>query len=107
LSTKIEKYKSDIDNIEFREKKQPKWNTCGSFFKNPNREQSAWFLIESVWLKWKKINWAYFSDLHANFLMSDWTASYKDLLYLINLAQEKVKEKFWVDIENEVRIIKN
>jgi len=107
LSTKQEKYHSDVDNIEFRENKQPKGNTCGSFFKNPNREQSAWFLIESVWLKWKKINWAYFSDLHANFLMSDWTASYKDLLNLIKLAQEKVKKEFWVDIENEVRIIEN
>jgi len=107
LSMRIEKYSSDVDNIDFRENKQPKGNTCWSFFKNPNREQSAWFLIESVWLKWKKINWAFFSELHANFLMSDWTASYKDLLNLIKLAQEKVKKEFWVDIENEVRIIEN
>ena len=107
LSIKIEKYHSDVDNIDFRENKQPSWNTCWSFFKNPNREQSAWFLIESVWLKWKKVNWAFFSELHANFLMSDWTASYKNLLNLIKLAQEKVKKEFWVDIENEVRIIEN
>jgi UDP-N-acetylenolpyruvoylglucosamine reductase len=39
--------------------------------------------------------------------MSDWTAKYQDLLNLIKLAQEKVKEKFWIEIENEVRIIKN
>jgi UDP-N-acetylenolpyruvoylglucosamine reductase len=39
--------------------------------------------------------------------MSDGTASYKDLLNLINLAQEKVKEKFGIEIINEVRIIKN
>ena len=107
LSIKVEKYSSDVDNIDFRENKQPKGNTCWSFFKNPNREQSAWFLIESVWLKWKKINWAFFSELHANFLMSDWTANYNDLLNLIKIAQEKVKQEFWVDIENEVRIIKN
>ena len=34
-----------------------------------------------------------------------WT--YKDLLQLINLAQEKVKEKFEIDLINEVRIITN
>ena len=107
LSTKIEKYHSDVDNIDFRENKQPSWNTCWSFFKNPNREQSAGFLIESVWLKWYKLWWAYFSNLHANFLMSDWTASYKDLINLIKLAQKKVKEKFWIELINEVRIIKN
>ncbi|USN57947.1 MAG: hypothetical protein H6767_06410 [Candidatus Peribacteria bacterium] len=48
LSQKIEKYASDIDNIYFREHKQPKGNTCGSFFKNPSREQSAGYLIEQV-----------------------------------------------------------
>ena len=107
LSTKIEKYSSNVDNIDFRENKQPKGNTCGSFFKNPNREQSAGFLIEQVWLKWYKIWWAYFSEKHANFLMSDWTASYKDLIELLKLAQKKVKEEFWIEIENEVRIIEN
>lgn len=107
LSTKIEKYSSNVDNIDFRENKQPKGNTCGSFFKNPNREQSAGFLIEQVWLKWYKIWWAYFSEKHANFLMSDWTASYKDLIELLKLAQERVKKEFWIEIENEVRIIMN
>ena len=107
LSKKIEKYHSDVDNIEFREKKQPSWYTCGSFFKNPSREKSAWYLIEQVWLKWHKVWWAYFSDKHANFLMSDWTATYKDLIKLIRLAQRKVKNHFWIDLENEVRIIVN
>ena len=106
LSTKIEKYHSYVDNIDFRKNKQPSGNTCGSFFKNPNREQSAGFLIESVWLKWYKIWWAYFSEKHANFLMSDWTASYKDLINLLELAQDKVEKEFWVKLVNEVRIIK-
>jgi len=107
LSKKVEKYHSDVDNIDFRKNKQPVWNTCGSFFKNPSREYSAWYLIEQVWLKWYKIWWAFFSEKHANFLMSDWTATYKDLLNLIKLAQEKVKQKFSIDLENEVRIITN
>lgn len=107
LSKKIEKYSSDVDNVYFREHKQPKWNTCWSFFKNPSKEHSAWSLIEAVWLKWYKMWWAYFSDLHANFLMNDWSASYENLLDLISLAIEKVKNKFNIDLTPEVRIIKN
>jgi UDP-N-acetylmuramate dehydrogenase len=106
LSKKIEKYHSDIDNIDFRENKQPKWLTCWSFFKNPSKELSAWYLIEQVSLKWKNFNWAFFSNIHANFLMNDWTATYKDLLNLISLAQNKVKEKFNINLIPEVRIIK-
>jgi len=49
LSKKVEKYSSKVDNIYFREHKQPKWNTCWSFFKNPNKDKSAGSLIESVW----------------------------------------------------------
>jgi UDP-N-acetylmuramate dehydrogenase len=107
LSKKIEKYHSDIDNIDFRENKQPNGNSCGSFFKNPNREQSAWYLIEQVWLKWHSIWGAYFSQKHANFLMHDGTWKWQDLVELLELAQAKVKDKFWVELVNEVRIIRN
>lgn len=107
LNNVIEKYSSDVDNLYFREYKQPKGNTCGSFFKNPSKENSAWSLIEKVWLKWFKLWWAYFSELHANFLMNDGTATYKDLLKLIDLWQEKVKESFDIDLVPEVRIIIN
>ena len=107
LSKKIEKYNSDVDNIDFRENKQPKWSTCWSFFKNPNRENSAWWLIEEVWLKWFKIWSAFFSPLHANFLINSWNWTYKDLIELINLAQNKVKLDKWYDLIPEVRIIYN
>ena len=105
LSKKVEKYHSDVDNIEFRKNRQPKWYTCGSFFKNPSKEDSAWKLIELVWLKWYKLGWAFFSEKHANFLMSDGTATYDDLLKLKDLAKKKVKEKYGYDLEEEIRII--
>ena len=105
LSKKIEKYHSDVDNIEFREKKQPKWYTCGSFFKNPSKEDSAWKLIELSWLKWYKLWWAFFSEKHANFLMSDGNATYDDLLKLKDLAKQKIKENYGYDLEEEIRII--
>jgi len=107
LSKKIEKYSSNVDNIYFREYKQPKWNTCWSFFKNPSKDNSAWSLIEKVWLKWYKVWWAYFSNLHANFLMNVWNTSYKDLIELILLAKKKVKKEFDIELVSEVIIIKN
>jgi len=39
--------------------------------------------------------------------MSDGSATYKDLLSLIDLAQKRVKKDFDVNMINEVRIIKN
>lgn len=108
LSALNEKYSSNVDNIKFREEIQPKWNSCGSFFKNHSKEYSAWRLIEEVWLKWFHYKNAYFSDRHANFLMTNtenW--DYKDLLYLIDLAKFSVKDKFWIDLQEEVIIIKN
>jgi len=107
LSKKIEKYHSDVDNIDFRENKQPKWNTCWSFFKNPDKNNSAWSLIEQVWLKWYKLWWAFFSPLHANFLMHDWNWTYKDLLDLIDLAMKKVQDEKSITLSPEVRIIFN
>lgn len=101
-------YKGSLDNIiYFRTKKQPSWNTCWSFFKNPSKENPAWKLIEEVWLKWYKLWTAYFSSLHSNFLMSEDNGNYKDLLELIDLTKKKVKEKFNIELEEEVRIIKN
>ncbi len=107
LSEKIEKYHNDVDNIFFREHKQPNGNSCGSFFKNPDRENSAWFLIEQVWLKWYKIWGAFFSEKHANFLMHDWQWKWQDLVELLELAMQKVKNQFWIKLVNEVRIIRN
>lgn len=107
LSKKVEKYHSDVDNIEFREVRQPKWNTCWSFFKNPSKENSAWSLIEKIWFKWYKLWGAYFSPLHANFLMSDWTANYKELLELIKITIEKVKKEYNIELVPEVKIIYN
>ena len=108
LSKKIEKYSSDVDNIKFREEVQPAWNSCWSFFKNPSKEHSAWFLIENVWLKWYFHKNAFFSEKHANFLMMNVdNGDYNDLLELMKIAQDKVFLKFWETLENEVRIIKN
>lgn len=107
LSKKIEKYHSEVDNIDFRKNKQPSGNSCGSFFKNPSKDKSAGYLIEQVGLKWHTIGGAYFSEKHANFLMHDGSGTYEDMLALIGLAQKRVQDTFGIDLENEVQIITN
>ena len=104
LSFKSEKYAQTTNNIDFRKYKQPEGLSCGSFFKNP-KWYSAWKLIENVWLKWYKIWWAFFSPKHCNFLMSDGTATYQDLISLKDLAISRIKEKYDIILDSEVRII--
>lgn len=100
-----EKYHSDEEPLLWRERVQPVGLSCGSFFKNPSREQSAGWLIEQVGLKGYHHRGAYFSDKHANFLMSDGTATWTDLVELVELAQKKTQEQFHILLEPEVRII--
>lgn len=108
LSKKVERYHSDVDNIDFRENRQPKGNCCGSFFKNPSKEHSAGSLIERVGLKGYRHGGAYWSDLHANFLMSDGVSCPpSDLIELVRMTQDKVKEETGSELINEVRIIEN
>ncbi len=90
-------------NLQERADKQPKWRSAWSFFKNPY-PHFAWKLIEQIWLKWFKIWWAYFSWKHANFLMTKEWVTIKDILKLRNLAKRKVKDEFWVDLEEEIVI---
>ena len=106
LSEKREQYHSDVDNIDFRENKQPKWFCCGSFFKNPSKENSAGSLIERVGLKGYRHGGAYWSSLHANFLMSDGeSCPPSDLIWLVRLTQDLVRVETGIELENEVRII--
>ena len=90
-------------NLVERSEKQPKWRSAWSFFKNPY-PHFAWKLIEQVWLKWFKIWWAYFSWKHANFLMTKEWVTIKDILKLRNLAKRKVKDEFWIELEEEIII---
>jgi len=77
---------------------------CGSVFKNPEHGYAA-ELIEQCGLKGHVIGGASISDKHANFINNDNQASAEDIEQLINLAQQRVFEKFAVHLEPEVRII--
>ncbi len=82
---------------------QPQTPSAGSCFKNPVGD-SAGRLIEQVGLKGFNKNGMSFSKVHANFLVNDGGGTFEDAIYLINLAKQKVKSEFNIDLQTEVII---
>lgn len=78
--------------------------SAGSVFKNilnfPARE-----LIEEAGLKGKKIGSAQISKKHANFIVNLGNAKANDVKKLINLAKKKVKNKFKINLEEEIQLV--
>jgi len=79
--------------------------TAGSIFKNPSEGNPAGRLIEMCGLKGKRIGGAEISKLHANFIVNRCKARAADVLALIELAQDAVRERFNIELELEIKII--
>lgn len=78
--------------------------SAGSVFRNPEG-MYAGELIENCGLKGYSINDAMISDKHANFIVNKGNATGQDIIELINLIKEKVKEKYNIDLILEQLII--
>ena len=76
----------------------------GSTFKNPEGYTSG-ALIDGLGLKGYKIGGAEVSTKHANFLVTDETASANDLWELIRFIKVKVKEAHDIELHTEVQLI--
>jgi len=106
----INKDKNEIKKImdecnEKRKNSQPiEFPNSGSIFKN-KQNIKAWELINSVNLKGYKRNGAMVSDKHCNFIINYNNAKYEDIIYIINLIEEKVRNKFDIALEKEIIII--
>ncbi len=83
---------------------QPNLPSAGSCFKNP-KEHSAGYLIEKAGLKGYTIGGMAFSSIHANFLVNTGEGTFDEALKLINLAKQKVKEEFGIELEQEIVVI--
>tara|TARA_B100001989_G_C24307117_1_gene348638 strand:- start:68 stop:658 length:591 start_codon:yes stop_codon:yes gene_type:complete len=93
--------------LEDRRKKQPTGlPSCGSVFKNPDHYHAA-NLIDSLGLKGFKIGGAHISTKHANFIISDKSASSNDIEKLIDYIQKKVYEEKNIFLETEVKFVGN
>ncbi len=107
----------------YREKNHPQEPSSGSVFKNPRVEDDFYkkhpetekfkelgfvpmrFLTESCGLAGKKIGGAKISQKHPNFIINDGGATGGDVVSLINLAKEKIEEKYGIIVEAEVEIV--
>ncbi len=89
--------------IEKRMKEQPlKEKSAGCIFRNPKEGPSAAFLIETSGLKGLSIGKARISQKHANFIVNEGGASSEEVLALIALVQERVKQEKNIFLEAEV-----
>lgn len=77
---------------------------CGSVFKNPEGHFAA-ALIQACGLKGHQIGGAQISEKHANFIVNIDNARSSDIRALIALAKASVKEKFNIELEQEVKVI--
>ncbi len=89
------------DLKEKRRRTQPVEEKCaGCTFQNPPG-YSAWELIDKIGFRGYRINQAQVSTKHSNFLINNGEAKSEDLLNLIKIIQEKVKEKYHIDLKCE------
>ncbi len=88
--------------------------TGGCFFQNISQEEkeshnlqttSAGYLIDHAGLKGKRIGGFVVSDKHANFVVNTGDGTPEDLNSILQLIKETVKEKFGVELKEEVQII--
>ncbi len=93
------------NNLKLKTEKQPYHiPSFGSVFKNP-KNFYAGQLIEELGLKGFRIGGAEISQMHANFIVNNSSASSKDIFELITVIQQIVLQKKGIFLEPEVRMI--
>lgn len=77
--------------------------TSGCIFKNPAND-AAGRLIDGAGLKGHTLGAARISEKHANFVVASETATAQNVLDLIDVAKDRVRQEFGVELELEVDI---
>ena len=92
--------------LEFRKAHQPLLSmpNCGSIFKNPQGD-SAGRMIEAVGAKGLIFGGAKIWENHANFIINYKSGNSLDVLELMNTMHTKVKERYNIDLEPEIRFL--
>ena len=83
---------------------QPASPSAGCIFKNPD-QIPAGRLIDELGLKGTRIGGAAVSDVHANFIVNEGSATATDVLRLIELIQNQARTRRGLVLETEVEIV--
>ncbi|MBE6128527.1 MAG: UDP-N-acetylmuramate dehydrogenase [Erysipelotrichaceae bacterium] len=90
------------DRRERRMKSQPlDQPSCGSVFRNPENV-NAWQLIDGIGYRGKRLGGAVVSEKHCNFILNTDNASARDYLDLAREIQDKVREKYGIELQMEM-----
>jgi UDP-N-acetylmuramate dehydrogenase len=87
-----------------RKAAQPPGRNCGSVFKNPP-DHSSWWYVDKVGLRGHRIGNAQVSAQHSNFILNLGNAQASDITALVDMAKERVREQFGVELETEVMMV--
>jgi UDP-N-acetylmuramate--L-alanine ligase/UDP-N-acetylenolpyruvoylglucosamine reductase len=83
---------------------QPSQPSAGCIFKNP-ATVPAGRLIDELGLKGSRVGGAVVSDVHANFIVNDGTATAQDVLNLIAMIKDRARTARGIELETEVQIL--
>ena len=87
-----------------RWKSQPAAPSAGCMFKNP-AAIPAGKLIDELGLKGTRVGGASVSAEHGNFIVTDGTATARDVLELIESVRQRVRAERGIELETEVEVI--
>ncbi len=87
-----------------RRRRHPSLPNAGSVFRNPPGNPAGG-LIEAAGCKGLSAGTARVSEKHANFIVNEGGASAGDIETLIEAVRRKVKERFGIELQTEVRVI--
>ncbi len=93
-----------VKDILVRKTRHPAGPSVGSTFRNPEGAHAG-ELIERAGLKGTVIGGAKISEQHGNFIINTGGAKASDIKELIDLMKKTVKDKFDVDLVEEVRYL--
>jgi len=100
----IKKKQSDL--VERKKLSQPSQiKTCGSTFKNIDKDKKAWMLIKESGCENFKEGDAIISQKHCNFFVNNGNARSVDIENLIKKVKKTVQDKTGVNLELEIKII--
>lgn len=89
--------------------KQPReYPSAGSVFKRPASSGEpiyVWKLLEEAGLRGYSVGGAQVSDKHPGFIINADNSTGEDLIKLLNLCKNEVKEKFGITLEEEWKIV--